>query len=141
MRIRFKKLTAGEPDYERGLLILGMVVLAVADLVVEVWPERWLPACLFRRLTGVPCPTCGLIRSLRLLAAGRLYAAWLQQPLVTVALVVLAAGSAYAAAAVLFNRPRARLERVSHRAKRVMLVLLITLVLVNWAYLIGANHR
>jgi len=141
MRIRFKKLTAGQPDYERGLLILCVVVLAVAALVVEVWPERWLPACLFRRLTGMSCPTCGLIRSLRLLAAGRIHAAWLQQPLVTVALAILAAGSAYAAVTVLFNGPRARLERVSPKAKRVMLVLLIALVLANWAYLIGANCR
>ena len=54
------------------------------------------PACAFRSLTGIPCPTCGGTRAL--LALGRLdvFAALAWNPLVTLATALFFAGGAIA---------------------------------------------
>jgi hypothetical protein len=140
MQIRWKKLRAGEPDHERKALTLAAVTLPATALLVTVWPPQWLPICMFRHWTGIPCPACGLVRSLRLLAAGRLQAAWLQQPLIIATVGLFTAVAAYAAVAVLFNLPRVRGEGVTRRTKRVLLALLVALVLANWVYLIVTNR-
>lgn len=38
-------------------------------------------ACLFRRLTGIPCPGCGMTRAFAHLAKGEWAAAWTNHPL------------------------------------------------------------
>ncbi|HEX2641896.1 MAG TPA: DUF2752 domain-containing protein [Thermoanaerobaculia bacterium] len=48
----------------------------------------WVPpedprfvVCLFRRLTGIPCPGCGMTRAFAHLAKGEWEAAWISHPL------------------------------------------------------------
>jgi hypothetical protein len=139
MTIRWQRLRPGARDYERELLLLA-AVLAVAAAAAVLWPERWLPVCLFRRYAGIPCPTCGLVRALRLLSRGHLLDAWRMQPLVVVAAGMLAAAVIHALGAVLLKLPRLRVEGASAGAKRAGLALAVLLVLLNWAYLITCGR-
>ena len=43
-----------------------------------------LPYCLFNRLTGLPCPTCGITRAFFALSQGHLWTALSFQPLIIV---------------------------------------------------------
>lgn len=62
----------------------GWVLLRLLDAT------GWrLPPCLFHRLTGLPCATCGMTRMARAFAAGDLGAAFHWHP-VAAALVLLA---------------------------------------------------
>src|SRR5437016_5411192 len=48
-----------------------LIVLFFAPAVFS-WLTEMPHACLFRSLLGIPCPGCGVITSLRLLAEGRI---------------------------------------------------------------------
>jgi hypothetical protein len=52
----------------------------LAPLALLALPTRWLAAtpqlCLFRRVTGRPCPGCGMTHALSRLAHGDLPGAW-----------------------------------------------------------------
>ena len=73
-------------DWSRHLLArLGASILAAAALVglPHALPAiaRWTDAaCLFRGLTGWPCPGCGITTSLLALARGDVQASWSANP-------------------------------------------------------------
>lgn len=50
-------------------------------LFFEPGPGSSFTICLFKNLTGLPCPSCGVTRSLLLLATGDIYAALMINPL------------------------------------------------------------
>ena len=61
----------------------GLAGLALASLF-HVWVPPEDPRfviCLFRRLTGIPCPGCGMTRAFAHLAKGEWAAAWANHPL------------------------------------------------------------
>ncbi|HTR96601.1 MAG TPA: DUF2752 domain-containing protein [Candidatus Acidoferrales bacterium] len=63
---------------------LAGVVLAAAALVLHAWTPSDDPAqtlCLFRRLTGHDCATCGMTRALALLAKGDVRGSLARHPL------------------------------------------------------------
>ena len=71
-------------------------VAAVGLAVAYFWPLGHLPAipiCWFKRITGLPCPSCGITRSFQALAHGEFALAWRYNPLgylvFGIALVVL----------------------------------------------------
>lgn len=59
----------------RGRAIVAMTIVVLSYLAfvgVQVRSSRALPSlCPFRRLTGMPCPLCGLTRAICLLFRGR----------------------------------------------------------------------
>ncbi|MBI4911540.1 MAG: DUF2752 domain-containing protein [Acidobacteria bacterium] len=54
--------------------------------MLERWTGRPLETCLFHRVTGRPCPTCGGTRALVALAGGSVLEALGNNPLVTLLL-------------------------------------------------------
>jgi len=76
--------------YPVAALVTGVTVLidgALARLLLTADPERVyflgrpiLAACGFRRATGLPCPTCGISRSVVLALHGHLGLAWRVMP-------------------------------------------------------------
>ena len=76
----FRPLAPKETDFEFLFLIVSAGIAASCYLYLQLgmpWPGCW-----FRRLTGIPCPTCGATRCAMSLAHGDLVGAWRQNPLI-----------------------------------------------------------
>jgi hypothetical protein len=88
--------------------LMGPVLLAtlwaglgVGTIALSRYLGRPVQLCLFKRVTGVPCPTCGFTRGVFSLLRGHPVEAWLCNPLLFSFLMVL--GGAVAAR-VLFGQ-------------------------------------
>jgi len=120
---------SGIPPWAVLLVLLWIALVLVATLL----PQSASPGtiCMFRRFTGVPCPTCGGTRAFLSVLDGRLLDAFLLNPLLMLfeilALVWLAAKL------VLGRRLSLRLSPVERRVTWAALALVFFL---NWAYLI-----
>jgi len=94
------------------------------------------PACVFRSITGLACPTCGVTRAAGLLIDGRPAAALALNPLATLAGLLFVVAGLAAPLWVAFRGPvPARLDRLP-RALRVVAALLFVL---NWIWLVAAG--
>ena len=91
-----------------------------------------LPGCLFRDLTGLPCPTCGTAHAALAIARLDLPGALAFNPLATLGALVFLLGGFAAAAASLAGRPL-REPRLSGPAPRLAALLAVA---ANWAWLL-----
>lgn len=115
--------------------IFGAIGAAAAALVSLFGASRLpFPACLFKALTGLPCPTCGSTRTLARLVDLDLVGAFAMNPLAAAAAFAIAAWAA--ADLVLVRGGRAlALEIEPGPARRLGAVALLAAV-ANWAYLL-----
>lgn len=90
-----------------------------------------VPACMFRRITGVPCPTCGFTRGALCILRGQVLAGWLHNPFLFSLLGFGAAVTLLRAAA-----GRAVRWKLTPTERSVALAMLAALFLANWAYVI-----
>jgi len=107
-------------------MALGSTVLLLSDYF-----DRPIQLCLFKNLTGVPCPTCGLTRGSLSLLKGRLVQAWLFNPLLFTILVLL-----FAAVVIRLAFGRAVQIHLTRTEQIIALVLAVILLSINWAYVI-----
>ena len=126
-----------------GRLPLGAILGAIAatgGALVGLFRLDHLPftVCLFKAITGLPCPTCGSTRAAGCLARGDVAGALAMNPLTTLALFGLLVWAA--ADLVLLIRGRAVDLTVSPRLGHVLRVAVVVALVVNWAFLIAA-HR
>jgi hypothetical protein len=89
------------------------------------------PPCLFKKITGLPCPTCGAGRGALCIAKGDLLGGWLHNPLLFTLL-----GGVAAAALLRMTTKRTLRWHLTPTQKRMLLRLFLALVLANWAYVI-----
>ncbi len=87
-------------------MLAGVTVLALLPQNVVR-----LPVCSFRALTGLPCPGCGLTRSMLATAHGDLSRAWTMHPIGILFFALLLA------AATLAFLPRPARELIAARAE------------------------
>lgn len=131
MRLMVRERSAGEIEF--GILYGAIAVLALA--AARILPVLdLLPSCLFRGVTGIPCPTCGVSRALVLLAHGDLRQGLAMNPVFAVtlaaSLVLLVCNCV-----VLFNSCRFSLS-LTHREALFVRGGSAFALLANWAYLI-----
>ncbi len=93
--------------------------------------ERPAGFCLFKRLTGIACPTCGFTRGALNLLDGRLIQAWLCNPLLYSVI-----GLFFVATAVRVLLGRAVRIHLNGAERMVAWVTAIVLFFANWAYII-----
>jgi len=125
------------PRWDDGYALAGLYffpLLALAALAAARLPPSRLPRCGLKRLTGIPCPTCGAWRAACALADGDLAGAWRCQPLLVGVGAVLAATCLYAVFTALFRRPRL-FPVLSRRERRFLWWLAAALAALNWVYL------
>lgn len=117
---------------------LGLLWGAVAAALAALSPlaprlAAGLPDCLFKLLTGLPCPTCGATRAALALARFDLAAAFAVSPLAAGGWSLLVAGGLAAGVASL---ARVELPEPPRDLPRPVRWLLLAAFLANWAYLI-----
>ena len=113
-----------------ALALLWLVMVGVFELLRPAL-RLDLTLCMFRNVTGVPCPTCGTTRMLLALARGQPVDALLFNPF-TFAVSML--GAIWLILRLGFGR-RLSLDLGRAARRRVWIVVTI-LFLFNWAYLI-----
>jgi len=119
-------------DRRLGLTWGAVAVAAVLLAPLATRTAALLPGCLFRDLTGLPCPTCGTAHAALALARLDLPHAIAFNPLATVGALVFLLGGAAAAVASLAGRPLAE-PRLSGPATRSAALLAVA---ANWAWLL-----
>jgi len=138
---------AGDPSLRLvarpGAPPLGLVFGAIGLLgAAAVWLLRVdrlpLTLCLFKGLTGLPCPTCGSTRTMGRLAALDFAGSLAMNPLATLGAVVVTAWAL--ADLALLPRKRALGLEVAPRLARVLRWGALVLFLANWAYLLAAGR-
>jgi len=107
-------------------LVLGVVIVLLSNHF-----ERPIQLCLFKRFSGVPCPTCGLTRGGVCLLKGHFIKAWFYNPLLFSIMAVLLA---VVFLRVLFGR--AVQIQLTRKERIAALVLAIVLLSINWVYVI-----
>ncbi|HMF08115.1 MAG TPA: DUF2752 domain-containing protein [Thermoanaerobaculia bacterium] len=121
----------------RALGLYWGAVAAALLLLMPLAPEAALaaPPCLFRSLTGLPCPTCGATHAMVALSQLRLASALGNNPLVAAAAVAFLLGGLAAGIAALAGRPFREPTSFSLRFRLAA----AGAVLGNWAWLLA--HR
>jgi hypothetical protein len=121
-----------------GAIFGGIGLLGAAAVSLLRLDRIPLTLCVFKGLTGLPCPTCGSTRTFGRLFALDFAGALAMNPLTTL-VAVLVAGWA-AADLVLLPRRQALGLDVPERLGFVLRVGALVLFLANWVYLIAAGR-
>jgi hypothetical protein len=127
-----QKRTQGRTEF--GIIYGGIALLAIC--IGRFLPVlTFVPSCVFRDLTGVPCPTCGATRSVVHLARGEFFASFGMNPLVSLCFVIAAFAFFYSLITLLVGVPKIGVV-LSDREKNIVRSGTIALILANWCYLI-----
>ena len=121
-----------------GAIFGGIGLLAAAAVSLLRLDRIPLTLCVFKGLTGLPCPTCGSTRALGRLFALDFAGALAMNPFTTL-VAVLVAGWAVADLALLPRRRALDLD-VPKRLGFALRVVALVLFLANWVYLIAAGR-
>ena len=137
MRFQLTEMTRERLDHE---MIWGVIalILGVAGLVFPL--ERLPPLCVFKAVTGWPCLTCGMTRSLIHLKHFDILGAFVANPLIAAFALFAGAFCLYAWIAVLFRTRRIRIHTTRPWEPTLIRVLIVAAVVGNWVYLIAAGR-
>ena len=125
--------TSRRPSWPTWAVVLVLAWLTLVGITSWVGAStgRSVHLCLFKQLTGLPCPTCGLTRGTFCLLRGEPIAAWLRNPFLFSALAVFCL-----ATVVRIVFARAVRIHLGPTQGRVLWSLLAAAFLANWLYLI-----
>ena len=116
-------------------LIYGLIAF-LAILTARFFPVLSIaPSCVFRSITGFPCPTCGATRSLVQLATGNVVSALAFNPLFIVIVLAALTMFIYSLVRALFSLPRLTFLP-SEPEKALFRWIIVLALLLNWAYLV-----
>jgi hypothetical protein len=119
--------------------IFGAIGLVAAAAVWLLHLDRLpITLCLFKGLTGLPCPTCGSTRALGHLFSLDFAGALRMNPFTTLVAVVVAGWAA--ADLALLPRRQALDLKVSPRLAFALRVGALVVFVANWVYLVAAGR-
>ena len=126
---RIDKLSAPSPWFV--IAYLAWAALIVGVHLVNTLTERELIICTLRRITSIPCPTCGSTRAVESALQGDLLTAFSYNPLV---MVLLLLGGA--ALALRYLGKRRIVLGLSGRERFVAWLVMLVAVSLNWWHVI-----
>lgn len=118
---------------------LAAVWIATSVSSLAVVAAAWTPIrallrpCVFKELTGVPCPSCGSTRAVEAFIHGRLLESIALNPLFVAALAVFLVGGI--AVAPIWLLLDGKIPETETSGRRVALAI-ATIVVANWIFLI-----
>lgn len=121
-----------------GGIFGGIGVLAAAGISLLHVDRLPVTLCVFKGLTGLPCPTCGSTRALGRLFALDFPGALAMNPFITLVAVVVGAWAV--ADLILLPARRALDVSVAPRLGLALRVGALVLFLANWVYLMAAGR-
>lgn len=120
--------------------VWGTLFLAIGLGVLLAPIEKSTLACPFKKITGVPCLTCGATRSLGALRHFELWRAFVENPLIATLAIGCSVYCAYAWTAILFRTRRIRIQLTRPWEPAVARVAAAVTLVATWAYLIAARR-
>jgi hypothetical protein len=117
---------------------LGLFYFGISYCLDDFFEQTKWRACIFKNVTGYPCPSCGTTRSVKLLFDGDLRAALLMNPmglivgLLMVVIPVLLLYDLIFRRQVLYNSYRTVEKKLEQQ--KWLAVVLVLLVLANWIW-------
>jgi len=134
MQLNRRLPSPGEIDHELIWLAVSVGSLALA----AVWFALGLPwpRCVFHELTGLPCVTCGMTRSVIAFFHGHFVVAMKWNPLVFTAICGVMAFDLYAFATLATRAPRLRICFCTQRVRTFVGFSVISAFALNWIYLL-----
>jgi len=134
MKISLERLPENATDYEVMWGALGGLAILAARFV----PFSLLPPlfCPFHRLTGHPCPSCGMTRCFILMSHFDFKAGIEMNPLGGLIFIFTAVFSGYVLIAVFCKTRRIRIRAACKSEGNYIRIAVILIVFVNWLYLI-----
>ena len=139
MRLLWRNRSVNKPDHE--LIWLAVSVASITGGAAWLAMALPWPHCLFLATTGLPCVTCGATRSAIAFLHGDFSSALRWNPLAFVALCALIAFDLYAVIVLLGRMPRLRIVDWTIAEKNVARIMVISLVALNWVYLLAHRDR
>ena len=132
MRLCLQKRTTNQIEF--GIIYGGIALLMLgAGWLLPI--ISFAPDCVFKGLTGIPCPTCGSTRSVVHLAHGDILTALALNPLTTLCLLAAIVYFIASLISVTFDLPRINFI-LADKEKNVMRAGVVMVLLAQWAYLI-----
>jgi hypothetical protein len=132
MHVAFKKRSTSQIEF--GIIYGCMALLLIG--AAKVLPILSIaPPCVFKGLTGIPCPTCGTTRSLVYLSQGDITTAFTMNPLTALGFIAAVLYFFYSVITLLFNLPKMSFI-LTNREKKNVPTTAIVLLIVQWVYLI-----
>ena len=135
-----KLKSTGRTKGELNLPLVYFMVAGTCTLMVYVlYLAKQIPRipCVFKTLTGYPCPTCGATRVIRSLFQFDIVSAFLRNPLLFLAGVVFAAWVFYGFY-MLFSGKKVQVV-LTESEKRFLRWGIMILFFLNWIYLVKAG--
>lgn len=132
--IRLRPATRAERQLAALWSTAAVAAIILRPLLIALAPM--LRPCIFRSLTGVPCPTCGTTRTALALFNLELTTAFLTNPLAAAVGIAFFAGGITALVWLLFRWP---MISFGLKWSRWWTFAVLTVVFVNWAFLIATH--
>jgi hypothetical protein len=138
MTLTWRALRPPEVDHEALWLLVGGASLCLLGVALAT-PGIQLPRCAFKILTGLPCPTCGITRTVIALSRGDVERGLFMNPLAAIGCAAGLLYLLYAAAVLALRLPRLRpsLSPVDRRRLRIGAVAALA---INWVWLIATGR-
>lgn len=135
MRIQMSKREPGQIEF--GIIYGSIAALCV--LAVKYLPIAHVaPSCVFKGISGIPCPTCGATRALMNMTEGNFMDAVTMNPLAAVLVAAALLSCLYSVVSLLFGLRRVAFS-LSEREKDRMRIAAVMIVLANWGYVLYAH--
>jgi Protein of unknown function (DUF2752) len=131
MTFSFKKISAGDIDLG---IIFGSITLAALGAARLFPVTSLMPSCVFKELTGIPCPACGSTRAVMHFAHFDVPHAFIMNPLIAAAVVLSLLALIYSIVSAVLGTPKIKVS-LSTREGNILRIGVILAVSVQWLYL------